>query len=53
MCREMAWRHCDDTISRPQIRNLSSDSGDNAGALARARCILSVDLSVQDVQILP
>lgn len=52
MCREMAWSHRDDTISTPQICNLSTDFGNEASALARARCILGVDPSAQDVQIL-
>ena len=53
MCCEMTWRHRNDTISRLQIRDRSSDFGDEASALARARCIFGVDLSAQDVQILP
>ena len=45
MCCEVVWRHRNDTISRFQVRDHSSDFGNEASTLARARCILGVDLS--------
>ena len=48
----MAWHQRHDTISGPQICDISTVAGHLAGALAGARRILGVDFSAQDVQIL-